>query len=492
MLVTGLLLLVNTGFSKGLASIEFTPMGNVSMELGQIVSGYDKSTGDIEDVWMEKAFLGFGLQVLFSPADTLRGALEIKMFNEFPRKVNLGATRRLYHYPYIKEAQYIRSFIHNKNTSLAAGIGFFPYKYNDNVRNLGEHLFRSTTYPQTLTTEFDFPMARLFGCYVKNEVNFSFFSLPSTISTDFLVSSNMEWIAIHDLNGVLITRWNIGNIFEVGFGGGYWSILSVDKEATAPEKPSTSYIDSSGGTIDTLHYTFAGSKLMTMISFDPKRIFSKDGFGGIFSENDFKIYSEATMIGVKNYPASLESPIWYMSPLERIPITFGFNWPTHPLAAYTSVVAPVGLSYALEQNHSMGRSDKVKLLTYGGVGLLLGAGNWWLEKVAKKKLRLDVISIEAEWWGNRYPNNMEGIVIDGVPLPFREGVIEVDSTKYKGDNWKWSIYAKKTFAKHFEVTFQAACDHMRTFALEWSRQDWEESLRSPRRWYYVLKLGCAF
>lgn len=95
--------------------------------------------------------------------------------------------------------------------------------------------------------------------------------------------------------------------------------------------------------------------------------------------------------------------------------------------------------------------------------------------------------------GNPYPNSQQGIVIDGLPLPFVSGTTDIqDSLIYKHDKWKWSIYAKKTFADHYYVTVQAASDHMRTFALDWQRQDWEESLRGPSNWCYIVRLGVQF
>jgi hypothetical protein len=139
---------------------------------------------------------------------------------------------------------------------------------------------------------------------------------------------------------------------------------------------------------------------------------------------------------VKNYGVALHSPVWYNSILERIPVMVGFNLPILKL--------------------------------------------------------LDVLSLEGEWWGNRYPNSMQGIVDDGLPLPFLEGTPEIDSTKYKGDNIKWSVFGAKTFARYYRVSFQLASDHMRTFAWDWNRQDWEESLRSWKKWYFVVRFGIMF
>ena len=137
-------------FAEGKLPFDLKPTCNVSLEFGNIVKGHDKNVGELNNCWMEKSIIGFGLQVIFRSADTLRAATEMKMFNEYPR-YDLGASRRLYHYPYVREAQAIHSFIDNEILRVVGGIGYFPYKYNDNVRNPGEYLFRSTAYPQTLS-----------------------------------------------------------------------------------------------------------------------------------------------------------------------------------------------------------------------------------------------------------------------------------------------------------------------------------------------------
>jgi hypothetical protein len=306
-----------------------------------------------------------------------------------------------------------------------AGGGYFPYKYNDDVKNLGEYLFRSSAYPQTLTTEFDYPFARLAGLYLRSEYSDN----VNRANLDILLTTNTEWMAVGDINLSILAAYNFHRFFEIGAGVSFCSLISVDKNATTPSNYYTEYVQGS----DTSCYTFAGTKLMARATVDPKKFFSWGSLG----EQDLKIYTEAALLGVKNYPAALHSPIWYMSILERIPIMVGFNFPTFKL--------------------------------------------------------LDELALEGEWWGNRYPNSLEGVVDDGLPLPYQANSMPVvDSIKYKNDNYKWSVFGSKTFAKHYRVSFQAASDHMRTFAWDWNRQDWEECLRSPHRWYYVLKFGVLF
>jgi len=52
--------------------------------------------------------------------------------------------------------------------SLSAGI--FPFKYNPDVRNLGEYLFRGPVSPGFLITAFDFQYATLSGFNLNSSI----------------------------------------------------------------------------------------------------------------------------------------------------------------------------------------------------------------------------------------------------------------------------------------------------------------------------------
>jgi hypothetical protein len=413
------------------SGITITPYGWAALDFGEVVKGYDKHAGNLMMVEFNRIFLRIGLNVHFNDRTNLTGAMDVKTFNEFPRLVKLGATRRYYYYLYLHQAELVHTFFDNDVVRWDLGGGYFPYKYNNNVRNLGEYLFRSTAYPQTLTTEFDMPWNRLFGVYSKHAFQIG----ENKLNVDALATLNTEWVAIGDLNASVVATYARAHFFEIGAGVEFGSIVSADEKTTTPQDDNTKYfLKKSDGTVDTSqYYTFRGAKLMTRTSFDCKYPLP---FRSIFGEEDLKLYGEWTFLGTKSYPRALHSPMWYNSPLERMPVMAGFNLPTFKI--------------------------------------------------------LDVLSLEGEYWANRYPNSMEGIVNDGLPLPFLAGTSSIDSTKYKKDNWKWSIYAAKTFLSHYRLVFQAASDHMRTFAWDWNRQDWEESLRDAGKWYFVLRFSVMF
>ncbi len=419
------LLFCVTAASYGLdvAGVKITPTGQAAIEFGQIVHGEDHGK-EIDHVTFDKIYLQTGLTAQLSEKTTFSGNVEVKTFNEYPRQIESGYTRRYYYYFYLTQAELTRRFFIADNLTVNVGGGYFPYKYNENVRNLGEFLFRSTAYPQTINTEFDFPFARLAGFYGRG----TYTTGLATIKLDLLATINTEWMAIGDLNLSAIASCNLAKIFEIGAGVEFGSVVSAEEAVTTPKNDATRYLN---GT-DTANFSFRGTKLMGRFSIDPKNIF---GSPSLFGDQDLKIYGEAALLGVKNYDAAMSSPIWYNSILERIPVMLGINLPAFKV--------------------------------------------------------LDALSVEGEWWGNRYPNSMEGIIREGLPLPFQTSVksIAEDSTTYKQDNLKWSVYGARTFAKHYRLSFQVASDHMRTFAWDWYRQDWEEALKGPKKWYYVLKFG---
>jgi hypothetical protein len=416
-------------FGQDTAGVKIVPNGCAAMDVGIVVKGYDKNVGDIERVEYERIFLRIGLSAFLGENTKFLGSMEVKTFNEFPRQALYGATRRFYYYYYVHQAELTRcfnDFYAVDNLQLNVGGGYFPYKYNGSVTNLGEYLFRSTAYPQTLITEFDMPWARLAGLYAR----FAYDGGIHRAYGDILATSNTEWMAIGDVNLTLIASYSFARLFEIGAGAQLGSIISVDPKATTPASDETRYLN---GTDTSRYYTFRGTKVMSRFSFDPKKLLPRID---MFGEHDLKIYGEAALLGVRNYGVALHSPVWYNSILERIPVMLGFNLPACRI--------------------------------------------------------LDVLSVEGEWWGNRYPNSMEGIVTNGLPLPFLQGTKTVDSMKYKNDNLKWSVFGAKTFARYFRASFQAASDHMRTFAWDWQRQDWEESLHGLDKWYFVVRFGLLF
>ncbi|MBN1127626.1 MAG: hypothetical protein JXA71_01475, partial [Chitinispirillaceae bacterium] len=466
-----------------------TPSGFVALREGMVVKGQPdrvfESSAATDRVWIQEMYTGLSVaaELLPFPVTGTIG-FEMRICNEYPRRTNdLGLSRRLYYYPYLSRADLAWSVGGTEDPLFTLSAGFFPFKYNNDARNLGEYLFRSGTYPQYILTEFDFPMARLLGVRAGGSVG-------ETFSWDLLLTSNQEWTALGDLNLIGLASYTPHPVLEIGAGAGAYSIVSVDKDATTPKTANTAYLDK--GDTSYSYYTFAGTKLMGRVALDLKAVLPWDVFG----PEDLKAYAEVALLGVKNYPASMstfisDSLIYavtdYSNMLERLPIMFGFNWPTHPLASYA--LAPAVFAYFDSPEPDF------RSIAMGGSGVVAGVALWWLERYIGKILRLDLLSIQAEWFASRAPNDMSPLVFDNQPIQlssFRDMSSSYHARDYETDDWKWSVYARRTFADHYQITAQCARDHLRWYRMSFNTQDWEEALRKGDDWYWTVKFGYLF
>jgi hypothetical protein len=329
-------------------------------------------------------------------------------------------------------------------------LGYFPYKYNPDARNLGEYLFRSGTYPGWLKTIPFVPEARLTGLLISTT---SF----NKWKNDFLVTTEMDMYPFYDLSYSWISSIKVGKILDIGGGIDLARFTPANGDLTTRKKnshgdPLTSgevylkngryvadsvipgLIDTLGG--DTAYYTFTGIKAMGRLSIDLKGLLP-EGAASIFGENDGKIYGEFDILGLVNQGD------YYNKLSERIPVSFGFNVPTFKL--------------------------------------------------------LDVLSCEFEYYTTPYPNSYANQlqamkqVGGGTPIPDDQMIYKNNPTManhwdlYKHDNWKWSVYIKKSIGKHFAIIGLTARDHLRTMTNSLEARDYAEVLIKNNNWYWALR-----
>lgn len=426
--------MANAGFATDL-NIEKNVTGYASIEDGQVLGGSFLSTAqdhvNTDQVFVQRMFTGFNVETKFNPLNiTGNLGMEMMVSNDYPRWSNdQGATRWLYYYPYLTEADLTWHSGNADKPALSITAGYFPIKYNKDARNLGEYLFRSGAYPQTLVTDFDFPADRLAGLNIEGNPFNGF-------SWNVILNTNLVLQAVGDLNLAGLVAYNFNDIFEVGAGAQYMSLVSADSTLTSPHKTTSMYNISASG--DTSFYTNAGLKLMARISFDPKKLFPSSD---LFGKEDLKIYGEAAILGVKNYPASIMNNVLQYDTLsQRIPVMFGINLPAFKF--------------------------------------------------------LDVFSVQGEWFGSPLPNDMTEEAMYSQPNPLSSASSDEFSQHRNwytsSDNWKWSVYAKRTLAGHFSITAQVACDHFRWYTNNWQVADYQEAFQLPHQFYYVIKCGYAF
>lgn len=323
------------------------------------------------------------------------------------------------------------------NDSMFARFGYFPVKYNPEAMNLGEYLFRSNAYPSLLISGFEIAdKVKLAG------INTGYHSHTSagTYKVDLYLNTETESYPTFDLSLSALVGFSTPKSFlDMSLGASFYHFVSFDRERTTPAEKkneygesvynikNTSFIDSSGDTTD---YTFRGIKAVARAAFDPKVFFKSTLFG----INDFKLYAEAAILGIKDYPG------WYKKIYERMPIMMGFNLPAFKL--------------------------------------------------------LDVLSVEAEYFPSPYRNSYQFIWKGNCPVPFFTTMQEInyysDWKRKTDDDWKWSVYASKKIS-NVRFSGQIASDHTsRATYLPAGKKIYTEMVPRTKDWYFMLRCGFFF
>jgi len=423
------------GDESGTFQLKLTPSGFASMEIGEIVNGgiNSKTNKSMDNTSMKQVITGLSVNAAFSERSSLKIGLEMQMYNDFPISLTQQPQYRYnYFYPYLSQAEYKHVFGDPEKPYVTLSAGYFPFKYNRDVRNLGEYLFRTGTYPQYILNDIDFPLARLMGVHAG-------YTPIQNLKIDAVLFTNTQWFAVGDWSLAAIASYTIADFIDVGLGGSLNSIISSDSTLTTPHDPATAYhitYNETTGKGDTSFYSFKGAKLMARAAIDLKKIIVSNLFG----KEDLRLYAETAILGLKDYPQNLRGGISYDKILDRIPIMAGLNIPAFKY--------------------------------------------------------LDVLSTEVEWFNCPFPNDIGAITQQGLPIPgpiTENGSTDYRAlSMYAQDNWKWSLYASKTIAKNYKVMLQVACDHLRSLAVNDQNVDFEEVLHSPNQWYCMLKLTAGF
>jgi hypothetical protein len=411
-------------------------------------------TGQYDNYWMLSHNIGhqnllrtlvnFGASKKLSQRLQVSAFAEGRMyFNTFDKKDNGGVEAfilpSMYYNFYIHEMDAVYSIGDAASPFLQFTFGYFPFKYNPDARDLGEYLYRSGTYPAYLVNDFDFPLARLAGVKISN-------NLFGMLHQDLLLTVETDKPPFFDLNAGYLVNVDCWKILQIGAGGMYRSLWAANSDLTMTKDNSNMYIKNAvqqqdgSFTGDTGYYTFSGLKLMARISFDPKRLLYPGAEEyGPFGKEDLKLYGEAALLGVKDYPASVvgSNPYGYDTLKNKMPVMLGVNLPAFKI--------------------------------------------------------LDVFTAEIEWYGCTYPNNFEykgEPYILPVPCPPNA---PLDQRNYaEVDNWKWCVYAKRNFSNGLFVVGQIACDHVRNETPTPSSIDQEEAMRTDRSWWWAIKCGYRF
>lgn len=343
---------------------------------------------------------------------------------------------------FVSEARLTYSRDIGDDARVRANLGYFPYNYNPEARDLGAYLLRGYVYPGAPVSGFEAKgttgAANIFGAMGGFEYG--------AIRNDLLLISETENRPYFDFSIADVLTWKAGEALELGAGINLYRVLPRKRKNTSPGKDCNNVIsgytqidpgdnevcyildtlsaDTLAGTavVDTVLGSLAGTKLMGRFRLDLKSLFGLDGFG----KQDLVLYGEAAVLGLKDYPK------YYSDIRRRIPVMLGFNLPA-----------------------------------FG-----------WLDK----------LDVEAEYYGSRNLADYGKAEADysWVPRP----APDLDNSR---DDWKWSLYFSKVILGHLRISGQVANDHLRMFGPpDIGFMSYAETLTAPRDWYWMLKSSWFF
>lgn len=258
-------------------------------------------------------------------------------------------------------------------------------------------------------------------------------------SHDLLLMNEKDLPPTFDWSLAYIGKYSRPGAFTVGAGVNFYRLMPYDSDLETPGRLPGA---------DPAMYEVTGSDTLFYTHKGVKlmAMFSLDpkywlGPTTLLGAEDLKVYGEAAVIGVKDYGS------YYDDIAERIPVMMGFNLPAFKV--------------------------------------------------------LDLLSLEVEWYGSPYRNDLTnignpgGIVADWTiqqrPTPSPAPVAHADSTR---DDWKWSLRAQKTVAQRVLLSAQVANDHFRprpiATGLITAGGGNATAFSTPEDWYFTFRVGYFF
>ncbi len=371
-----------------------------------------------------------------------------------------------------------------KNSSTYLQLGFFPVKYNRDASNLGEYLFRSNVYPGFVTTGGWVNINS--AAYMGQGALFHFENFEGRLKHDFTLFMERDFWPYSDFTPSYLVKLDLGPI-NIGAGISFHHFLPVKPSLLKPQNPANHYIEyryfpatrdidsliRPSGTLGIIEKDIRDFKVKDTLSDrdpvkdsifvsltdrdlfvyrdDPAYIADSSGFESIerhkrdfyytcqgiklmlmFSYQvgeNFRLFTEAALLGVKNYD------YLYENPFERLPVMFGIELPT--------------------------------------LGIL------------------DFFSLQGEYYNSPWTNSMDKVLREFTPLPKRPHHYRQDVPEYKwdlkGDNFHWSILGRRQLYPGLVFFMQVASDHLRL--LTWRGVFTSEPLtQKPSNWYYMTKI----
>ncbi len=342
--------------------------------------------------------------------------------------------------------------------------GIIPFKYNPDATNLGEYLLRDEAYPTIMVTgglsEINSTEMQLEGAELE---------LHTGPITHRLVAYTERGIEpTGDITPAYVFSYKPNSVIELGGGVAFAHLISFKPSSTTPTGPQLTPVYSTAtGEVTTQpmnryaddtvvtnindtgysNYTFRATKVMARISINFQSLLQSDLLG----PDDLKLYSEAAILGIKDYP------YYYSNIRNRMPVMVGFNFPTFKLldklsleVEYLKPAFPYSIFWS-----------------------------YWKDAVPIPGIQPVGESYHDLLYGGVNPN--DGSVI----APY-------DKNSLSHRAFKWSIYLKRTLVPGLTLYAQAASDYLRGYDANVGPGVLvplpEPIINTPSDWYYLVRL----
>ncbi len=411
--------------------------GNALVSIG----GQFTWTGRFDDHW--EAALGFGAaKATHAMGKGQKSYLAISLFQNFVTQSRLS---------------YLGGDPNEPDFSVT--LGAFPFKYNPDAKNLGMHLMRGTVYPGILMGGFQDPAmdtTRSAMLGAKLDHHFGPFSHALVLNSERDIPPTLDW----SLGYVARIDWNF---LYAGAGLNFYRLIAYNETLREPGRlddvdlgfNKARYIEVMPAG-DTVYFTHQGTKAMVMAGAD---------FGEPlgWEPDQFKLYFEADIIGLKNYGTV------YDDITKRIPVMVGMHLPTFGLLDFLSV--------EVEQYKSPYRNDLVRI----------GNNNLVADWTTQSHPIPSAKPPGYEDYGISETGELNGASVVGTAI---------DKENLTRDDLKWSLNFQKTVAGHIRFIGQIANDHYRprptATGLIFSSGGTAEAFSDASDWYFMLRAGYFF
>lgn len=302
--------------------------GSGHILFGQVVSGYAygrAGSNPIKNHWQN--FYSARVDLTSQPVEWYKTKLSLEIGSAWPilrESTIMKETYKLQYRSILPQAVGVFNFNIEDYLFFLIEAGMMEYAFNEEVKNLGNYLYRSTVYPFNLTTKLDYIYSNLLG--TRGEIGIN------NIKLGLIFNSIINQAPFFDMSlSLYLTFKDPIQFFDGGIALGLDRLIAINDTLTDCINLRSTLGDTT--------LTLRGQKIDLRAAFDLKKLFGRDNdFVSMLGEKDLKIYTEAALIGFRDpeyFPGDTAVP--KPSLLHRLPILFGINLPAFKILNVFSV-----------------------------------------------------------------------------------------------------------------------------------------------------------